>query len=107
MRGEPVGFQEIDRAFGPAEYSSVTDFRDNIHWFRALDEPAYIFNSHVLNVNPGSGKPTGRVYLDPHGEKISGGRIRARRNRRTPRCRVGQRPPRRRGPFHRFGTAPR
>ncbi len=70
----------IDRKFGPAEYSTVTDFKDNIHWFKsASDEPAFIFNIHALDVNPGSSKRTGRVYLDPNGEKIQGGLIRARR----------------------------
>lgn len=69
----------IDRKFGPAEYSSITDYKDNIHWFKAMDEPAFIFNLHVLNVRPGSKLPTGRVYLDPNGEKLKGGLIKAKR----------------------------
>ncbi len=69
----------IDRKFGPAEYSSITDYKDNIHWFKAITEPAFIFNIHVLNIRPGSKLPTGRVYLDPHGEKLKGGIIRAKR----------------------------
>ncbi len=67
----------IDRRFGAGEFSTVSDYRDNIHWFRALDEPAYIFNIHVLKIRPGSRLPTGRVYLDPNGEKLAGGVIRA------------------------------
>jgi hypothetical protein len=31
-----------------------------------------------MNVNPESAKKTGRVYIDPDGEKLSGGRIKAR-----------------------------
>lgn len=69
----------IDRKFGPGEYSTVTDFKDNIHWFKSESEPAFIFNIHALNVNPGSEKRTGRVYLDPQGEAIEGGLIRSRR----------------------------
>ena len=67
----------IDREFGPGGCSTVSDFKDNIHWFKALDEPAFIFNIHVLHEEGKSDKSTGRVYLDPAGESVSGGLIRA------------------------------
>jgi hypothetical protein len=66
----------IDRSFGPGEYSTVTDLKDNVHWFRAKNDKAFIFNIHVMSVKPGR---TGRVYIDPDGEKISNGRIRAKK----------------------------
>jgi hypothetical protein len=69
----------IDRSFGPGEHSTVSDFKDNIHWFQATSDRAYIFNIHVLNVNPGGKQRTGRVYLDPNGEKLSDGRIKAKK----------------------------
>ncbi len=69
----------IDRKFSPGECSSVSDYKDNIHWFKALTEPAFIFNIHVLNVRPGSARPTGRVYVDPNGKKVSGGFVLANR----------------------------
>lgn len=69
----------IDRKFVPGECSTVSDYKDNVHWFKALSGPAYIFNLHILDVNPGSEKRTGRLYVDPHGEKVAGGLIRARR----------------------------
>jgi hypothetical protein len=69
----------IDREFGPAEYSTVSDHKDNVHWFQAITEPAFIFNIHILNVSPDSKLPTGRVYLNPNGEKLDGGLIRAPR----------------------------
>ncbi len=69
----------IDREFKPGERSTVSDFRDNIHWFKASTETAFIFNIHVLNVRPGSALPTGRVYVDPNGEELKGGLIRAPR----------------------------
>ncbi|MCA9147143.1 MAG: hypothetical protein H6823_09300 [Planctomycetaceae bacterium] len=67
----------IDRAFSVGECSSVSDHKDNVHWFKATSDTAFIFNIHVLNVV--AGKPSGRVYMDPNGEAISEGRIRARR----------------------------
>lgn len=66
----------IDRQFGPGDCSTVTDIKDNVHWFKAHHDGSYIFNIHVMSVKPGR---TGRVYIDPDGEKISGGRIRARK----------------------------
>jgi hypothetical protein len=68
----------IDRAFGVGESSTISDFKDNVHWFQGVSDTAFIFNIHVDNVNPGSGKETGRVYIDPAGEKLSGGLIKAR-----------------------------
>ena len=69
----------IDRAFKAGEHSTVSDYKDNVHWFKATSESAYIFNIHVMNVNPESKQRTGRIYIDPAGEKLSEGRIKARR----------------------------
>jgi hypothetical protein len=69
----------IDRRFTPGECSTISDYKDNIHWFQALSEPAFIFNLHVLDVNPNPTQPTGRVYVDPQGESLAGGLTRARR----------------------------
>lgn len=69
----------IDRKFGPGECSTVSDYKDNVHWFQAMSEAAFIFNLHVMDVRPGTTLPTGRVYIDPAGEAIAGGLIRARR----------------------------
>jgi hypothetical protein len=68
----------IDRKFDPGECSTVSDYKDNVHWFQALSEPAFIFNLHVLDVKPGSTLPTGRVYVDPQGEQVAGGLTRSR-----------------------------
>ncbi len=69
----------IDRTFSPGEFSSVSDYKDNVHWFKANTEPAYIFNIHILNTRPDSKVKTGRVYVNPDGEKLKGGLIRAPR----------------------------
>ncbi len=66
----------IDGTFGPGSYSTVSDVKDNVHWFRAIEDRSFIFNIHVMSVKPGR---TGRVYIDPDGEKLSGGRIKARK----------------------------
>lgn len=69
----------IDRTFKPAEYSTVSDYKDNIHWFKAKSDVAYIFNIHVMDTRPRSEIRTGRVYLNPNGEKLNDGLIRAPR----------------------------
>lgn len=68
----------IDNRFGPGTTSSVSDQKDNVHWFKAEDEPAFIFNIHVLGVKPNHPIRTGRVYVDPKGEKLDDGLIRGR-----------------------------
>jgi hypothetical protein len=68
----------IDKKFGVGGCSTISDDKDNIHWFEALSETAFIFNIHVDNIRPGSKLPTGRVYLDPNGEKLKDGTIRAK-----------------------------
>lgn len=69
----------IDKKFEPGKTSTVSDYKDNVHWFKAITEPAFIFNIHVLGLSPDKKKRTGRVYLDPDGEKLKGGLIRAPR----------------------------
>jgi hypothetical protein len=68
-----------DRKFGVGEVSTISDDKDNVHWFKAETDAAYIFNIHVNNITPNFPRPTGRVYVDPNGEKLSDGRIRARK----------------------------
>ena len=48
-----------------------------IHWFTAETETAFNVNIHVVNTDPGNPKPPGRVYVDPMGEKVVGGLIKA------------------------------
>jgi hypothetical protein len=69
----------IDRAFGPGESSTVSDHKDNVHWFKAESDSAFIFNIHVLGYNPENPNPSGRVYVDPEGEKVAGGLILAKK----------------------------
>jgi len=68
----------IDEKFEAGGISTVSDFKDNVHWFTANSEVGYIFNIHVDGIRAGGKEATGRVYLDPNGEKLNGGRIKAR-----------------------------
>ncbi len=68
----------IDRTFSVGQYSTISDHKDNVHWFKATSDTAFIFNIHVLNLDPDK-KGGGRVYIDLDGTRLSGGRIKAPR----------------------------
>jgi hypothetical protein len=67
----------LDRDFQPGQFSTVSDHKDNVHWFTNQSETGFIFNVHVMETNPENPKRPGRVYVDPMGEKLAGGLIKA------------------------------
>jgi len=67
----------LDREFQPGQFSTVSDHKDNVHWFTNQSETGFIFNVHVVETNPENPKRPGRVYVDPMGEKLAGGLIKA------------------------------
>ncbi|MBY0527820.1 MAG: hypothetical protein K2R98_30770 [Gemmataceae bacterium] len=69
----------LDRDFKPGECSTVSDHKDNVHWFKAISDTAFIFNIHITGYNPENKKPANRVYVDPDGEKLQGGTIVAKK----------------------------
>jgi hypothetical protein len=69
----------IDRVFKPGECSTISDHKDNVHWFQATSETGFIFNIHVMGYNPENKNSPNRVYVDPEGEKVQGGLIVARK----------------------------
>lgn len=69
----------IDRTFKPGECSTVSDTKDNVHWFKAESETAFIFNIHVMGYNSANRQLPGRVYVDPMGEKTAQGLIIAKK----------------------------
>ena len=69
----------IDRAFKPGEFSTVSDHKDNIHWFKATSDTGFIFNIHVIGYDPTIEGSSGRLYLDPDGEKTKAGLIVAKK----------------------------
>jgi hypothetical protein len=69
----------IDKVLNVGAVSTVSDLRDNIHWFKALSEPVFMFNIGVFRIKP-SEAFIGRDYIVPlGGEKLKDGLIRARR----------------------------
>ncbi len=69
----------IDRTFKAGECSTISDHKDNVHWFKAESETGFIFNVHILGVDPTNPKTSTRVYIDPQGEKTAGGLIVAKK----------------------------
>src|SRR5438128_961247 len=69
----------IDRMFKPGECSTISDHKDNVHWFKAVSETGFIFNIHVMGYNPDNPKTAARVYVDPEGERVAGGLILAKK----------------------------
>jgi hypothetical protein len=69
----------IDRTFKPGECSTISDHKDNVHWFKAKSDTAFIFNIHVMGYNPENTNPSRRVYIDPEGEKTRDGLIVAKK----------------------------
>ncbi len=69
----------IDRLFKPGETSTISDHKDNVHWFKAESATGFIFNIHVMGYNPANEKRSSRVYVDPDGEKVAGGLIKAKK----------------------------
>jgi hypothetical protein len=69
----------IDCSFKPGESSTISDHKDNVHWFTAASDTGFIFNIHVMGYNRESNKVPARVYVDPQGEKVKGGLILARK----------------------------
>lgn len=68
-----------DQVLGVGELSTISDQKDNIHWFKALTPTVFMFNIGVFGINPAA-EFTGRDYVDPlGGEKLKDGLIRARR----------------------------
>lgn len=68
-----------DKVLNEGEVTTVSDKSTNIHWFKALTEPVFMFNIGVFGINPAKDF-SGRDYIDPlGGEKLKDGLIRARR----------------------------
>ena len=67
----------IDNEFPVGGVSTISDHKDNVHWFRCTSETGFIFNAHFTGYDSDIAIPTGRLYLDPEGEKLAGGLIKA------------------------------
>lgn len=68
-----------DKIIAAGDVSTISGKRDNIHWFKALSEPVFMFNIGVYGLDPDA-VTTGRDYVDPdHGERLPDGSLRVRR----------------------------
>jgi len=68
-----------DKVLKVGAVSTMSEEKDNIHWFKALTEPVFMFNIGVFRINP-THDFSGRDCIDPlGGEKLKDGLIRARR----------------------------
>jgi len=94
LKGQSQGWQ-FERVYDEKDYltikptsdsvqnvgavTTVSDKSTNIHWFKALTEPVFMFNIGVFGINPAKDF-SGRDYIDPlGGEKLKDGLVRARR----------------------------
>src|SRR5947209_14546691 len=69
----------LDKTFARGDLSTVSDERDNVHWFKALTGSVFMFNVAAFGVD-GTKNFTGRDYVDPlGGDKLGDGTLRARR----------------------------
>lgn len=69
----------IDREFKPGEVSTVSDHKDNVHWFTCKSDAGFIFNMHFNGYDPNFKSSGGRLYLDPEGEKLADGLVKAKK----------------------------
>jgi hypothetical protein len=70
----------IDRVFKPGDSSSISDVRDNAHWFVAQSERAYTLDCIIDNLDPARGYRFHIDFIDPDRAEPQGdGTVRAPR----------------------------
>lgn len=52
-----------DQKAGPGTWSSISDYRDNVHWLTAKSDDCYLFTCKLLSVEPDL-PLNGRINLD-------------------------------------------
>ena len=70
----------MDKTLTLGEVTTVSDEKDNVHWFKPTSEVSYTFNILVVDIDPAK-KSTGRqFYLDAaNGEKTDGDKLRVKK----------------------------
>ena len=66
----------IDATFTVGDHSTISDFKDNVHWFVTESDVGYLFNVHVHHIDPAIDLH-GRAHVDPTGTPDGDGLIRA------------------------------
>jgi hypothetical protein len=64
----------VDRTARPGDRSSISDDRDNVHWFVALAD-AYTFDVILDTLDPGLGYAYRMDYVDPAGAEGAAGHL--------------------------------
>jgi hypothetical protein len=82
LRDEPehlVLRATIDRTFRPGDSSSISEQRDNVHWFVTRSERAYTLDAIVSNIDPSRGYSHQIDFVDPDRAEQDGDALRVRR----------------------------
>lgn len=70
----------IDKIAQAGSSSSISDEKNNIHWFKTRSETAFTFDVIMTNIDPRHGKPYEINNIDPlMAEKLSGNLLRVRK----------------------------
>lgn len=70
----------IDKVVGAGEASSISDEKNNVHWFKTRSDHAFTFDVIMTNIDPKQGKPYEIDNIDPlTAEKLSGNLLRVRK----------------------------
>ena len=70
----------LDNALTLGEVTTVSDEKNNVHWFEATSDVAYMFNILVMDVNPTIKTGGRQFYVDAaHGEKVEGDKLRVKK----------------------------
>jgi hypothetical protein len=64
----------IDRTFVAGHCATMSPDLNNVHWFQATSDTAFLLDINVAGLQPG---PSARSYVDLDGERLPGGCIRA------------------------------
>jgi len=60
------------KAAGPGTWSSISDYRDNVHWLTARSEECFLFTAKLINIEPDR-ELNGRINLDLRRPEVIGG----------------------------------
>jgi hypothetical protein len=72
--------QTMDRALTLGEVTTVSDEKDNVHWFQPTGEAAYTFNIAVYRVDRAQKFGGRQFYVDAaHGDKVEGDKRRVKK----------------------------
>ena len=70
----------MDKALTLGEVTTVSDEKDNIHWFKPTADVSYTFNILVVEIDPTINTSGRQFYLDAvNGEKTDGDKLRVKK----------------------------